>query len=88
MINSKVSDNNHTDLLMEYSRLHGTKKALKEVLRLINKEIKRCKEFIEEQKGYLKLKEMTNKEWIKGRIEECEYTIEMLQELKTKINGK
>tara|TARA_Y100000310_G_scaffold311676_1_gene358174 strand:- start:1231 stop:1422 length:192 start_codon:yes stop_codon:yes gene_type:complete len=31
------------------------------------------------------LKEMTNKEWLKGRIEECEYTIEMLEELKQKI---
>jgi len=58
---------------------------LKGVGKVIDKEIKRCKKFIKEQKGYLKLKEMVNKEWLKGRIEECEYTIEMLQELKTRI---
>ncbi len=60
---------------------------VKEVLEVIDKENKKCKAFIKEQRGYLKLKEMTNKEWIKGRIEECEFTIEMLGELKTRING-
>jgi len=62
--------------------------ALKDVLGLIDKQIKRCKEYIKEQKGFLKLKEMTNKEWFKGRIEECEYTIEMLEELKVSIEGQ
>jgi len=59
-----------------------------DLFKLINKEIKRCKIFIEELNKYLKLTKMTNKEWLKGRIEECEYTIDMLEDLKVKINGK
>ena len=63
------------------------KQALKDMLGLIDKEIKKCKVYIKQQKGFLKLKEMTNKEWLKGRIEECEYTIDMLEELKVSIGG-
>ena len=36
MINSKVTDNNHVDLLMEFSRLQGNKKTLRDVKKLIN----------------------------------------------------
>ena len=59
-----------------------------DVNRLINKQIKKCKDYIKLNKKLLKLTEMTNKEWIKGRIDECEYTIDMLKELKSKINGE
>ena len=59
-----------------------------EVDKLIDKQIKKCKDYIKLNKKLLKLTEMTNKEWIKGRIDECEYTIDMLKELKSKLNGE
>jgi len=66
----------------------GYDKCKKDINRLIDKQIKKCKDYIKLNKKLLKLTEMTNKEWIKGRIDECEYTIDMLKELKSRINGE
>ncbi len=84
------SDMKTKEELYQYEGAHyeeGYNDCRKDVLGLIDKEIKKCKVYIKQQKGFLKLKEMTNKEWLKGRIEECEYTIEMLEELKKRIKG-
>ena len=59
-----------------------------DVLELINKKIKENKKYIKIQKRFLKLKEMSNKEWIKGRIGETENTLYMLKELRLKLSGE